>query len=221
MVMHTSNPSSVAAQGYGWHSAEPAYSQPYVWPGIRRALASLGSRRVLDIGCGNGALCGALAAQGCEVVGLEADAGGVEIARRAHPSVRFHHGGVEGDPQALLMQESRFDTVVSTEVIEHLYAPHLLPSFAAGVLAEGGHLVLTTPYHGYAKNLALSLFDKWDHHHTALWTGGHIKFWSRRTLTQLLARNGFTVVAFAGLGRLPLLWRSMLVVARKGTGARA
>jgi hypothetical protein len=72
-----------------------------------------------------------------------------------------------------------------------------------------------TPYHGYLKNLALSVFDKWDFHHTPLWHGGHIKFWSKRTLTQLLTDSGFDVVEFHGVGRLPYLWKSMVLVATK------
>ena len=114
-----------------------------------------------------------------------------------------------------MKNESRFDAVVSTEVIEHLFSPHLLPLFAAGTLDKGGYLILTTPYHGYLKNLVLALLDGWDTHLTPLWHGGHIKFWSRKTLTRLLSENGFEVVGFSGVGRLPYLWKSMVLVARK------
>jgi 2-polyprenyl-6-hydroxyphenyl methylase/3-demethylubiquinone-9 3-methyltransferase len=82
-------------------------------------------------------------------------------------------------------------------------------------LPADGYLIVSTPYHGYLKNLALSLFGAWDGHHTALWHGGHIKFWSRRSLTTLLAQNGFEVVTFTGVGRLPFLWKCMILVARK------
>ena len=88
-------------------------------------------------------------------------------------------------------------------------------SLCAWVLKPGGYLLVTTPYHGYLKNLALSVFGKWDKHHTALWHGGHIKFWSQATLTQLLSENGFRVDNFFGVGRLPYLWKSMVLVARK------
>ena len=74
---------------------------------------------------------------------------------------------------------------------------------------------MTTPYHGYLKNLALSLAGKWDHHHTALWHGGHIKFWSRRSLTKLLTAESFLHQQFLGVGRLPWLWNSMVLVMRK------
>lgn len=202
-------------QDYGWSSSEGPPSCGYIGPRVLQILGRLGARRVLDLGAGNGALCAALAQAGYEVCGVEQDQAGLELARRSLPGVAFHRYGVQDDPALLLRQEAPFDAVVSTEVVEHLYAPHLLPLYAAAVLREGGHLVLSTPYHGYLKNLALSLLDGWDIHHTPLWHGGHIKFWSRATLTRLLEENGFRVVGFSGVGRLPYLWKSMVLVAQK------
>lgn len=200
---------------YGWVAEQATHSQAYIAPHLVPILRRLGARRVLDLGAGNGALCGLLARHGFDVVGVEFDARGVDIARAAHPAIRFYRMGVQDDPSALTSEQQPFDAVVSTEVIEHLYSPHLLPGFARALLLPEGHLIVTTPYHGYLKNLALSLFDKWDHHHTALWHGGHIKFWSRATLTTLLHDNGFQLEAFHGLGRAPWMWKSMLLVARR------
>jgi 2-polyprenyl-3-methyl-5-hydroxy-6-metoxy-1,4-benzoquinol methylase len=137
------------------------------------------------------------------------------LVRKSHPEIPFYNFVVQDDPAVLLAYEPVFDVVVSTEVIEHLFSPHLLPIYARGALKQGGYLIITTPYHGYLKNLALAILNKWDHHHTALWHGGHIKFWSRATLTQLLTENGFQVVDFSGVGRLPYLWKSMVLVAQK------
>lgn len=76
-------------------------------------------------------------------------------------------------------------------------------------------MILTTPYHGYLKNLILSIFNKWDFHLNPLWHGGHIKFWSRGTLAQLLREAGFEVVGFHGVGRLPYIWKSMILISKK------
>lgn len=200
---------------YGWTTSQGTDAAGYLTPHVLATLKRLGVHRVADLGAGNGALCGALVAAGFDATGIEYDRQGVEIARRAHPALRFHNFGVQDDPAELLKSEAPFDAVVSTEVIEHLFSPHLLPRFAAGVLKPGGWLVISTPYHGYLKNLALSLVDKWDDHHTPLWHGGHIKFWSRATLSRLLEENGFVVEGFSGVGRLPWLWKSMVLVARK------
>ena len=202
---------------YGWSTAEGPESCGYVIPAVLAILRSLGVRSVVDLGCGNGQLCSQLGAAGFDAVGVDADQAGIAIARATHPHIHFYQSGFDGEPTQLLRAEGRpcFDAVVSTEVVEHLFSPHLLPLYAYGLLRDGGYLVLSTPYHGYLENLALSVFDKWDHHHTALWHGGHIKFWSVSTLGQLLESNGFTVTGFKGAGRLPLLWKSMIVIARR------
>lgn len=202
-------------EDYGWAAAAGPKSCGYIAPRILGLLAQIGARRVLDLGCGNGTLCGQLAARGYDVAGIDFDRRGVEVARRSHPGVRFYRFGLQDDPKRLMAHEQPFDVVVSTEVVEHLFSPHLLPIYAWHCLTAGGHLIVSTPYHGYLKNLALSVFDRWDAHHTALWHGGHIKFWSRSTLTRLLAGNGFHVVSISGSGRLPFLWKSMILVARR------
>lgn len=204
--------------GYGWAGRGAPHSCGYLVPKVVEILQGLRVKRVLDIGAGNGTLCAELVRAGHEVVGLEPDADGVALARTLAPGAHFEHLGVEADATLLRQSHGLFDAAVSTEVIEHLHAPHRLPALAAGLLPAGAWLIVTTPYHGYLKNLALSLAGKWDHHHTALWYGGHIKFWSRRTLTALLDDNGFDVVAFHGVGRLPYLWKSMVLVARRRPG---
>lgn len=202
-------------EDYGWASSQGPQSCGYITPSIISLLKGLNVKRILDIGSGNGHLCSAIASEDYDAVGVEYDKIGVGIASKMYPQIIFLNYGVQDDPDLLVQQVGTFDVVVSTEVIEHLFSPHLLPSYAYKCLNSGGYLILTTPYHGYLKNLLLSLFDKWDKHHTALWHGGHIKFWSRATLTQLLSQNGFKVKAFSGVGRVSYLWKSMVIVAQK------
>lgn len=200
---------------YGWQSPTGLESSNYITPAVLRILAALKVSRVCDIGSGNGALVGDLRKVGYYAAGVEYDKQGVEIAQKNLPGVNFYNLGVQDDADVVVVAEGdRFDAVVSTEVVEHLFSPHLLPVFAHKIVRRGGHLVISTPYHGYLKNLALSVFNKWDKHHTPLWHGGHIKFWSRQTLTELLEKNGFKVVGFYGAGRLPWLWKSMILVAK-------
>lgn len=182
-------------------------------PEVLSLLRTIKADRVLDLGSGNGFLCSKLSAAGYNVVGVEVDEGGVKIAQATYPNIPFYQYSVEDDPSELMRTEEPFDVVVSTEVIEHLFSPHLLPIYAARVLKPGGHLIVSTPYHGYLKNLVLSLTNTWDRHHTSLWHGGHIKFWSRTTLTLLLEQNGFNHINFRGVGRLPYLWKSMVILA--------
>ena len=201
-------------EDYGWNDAAPPESAGYINAAVRRALRAFAPTDVLDAGCGNGALVADLVADGYRVVGVDADARGLDHARRAVPGARFEVALFGSDPAALA-PAGGFDAVVSTEVVEHLYAPHELAAFAFAALKPGGRLVISTPYHGYLKNLALSLAGKWDTHLDPHWHGGHIKFWSRPTLTRLLQEAGFRVVGFEGVGRVPYLWKSMLLIAER------
>lgn len=198
---------------YGWRDSEAKPSHAYLAGPIGDILKELGAQKVLDLGCGNGAMAHWLQGSGFDVVGCDVDGAGLAIAVAGQSGAVFKQVGVEDPPERLGVL--RFDAVVSTEVIEHLFLPAALPHFAAAVLRPGGYLIVTTPYHGYLKNLLICLAGKWDSHHTPLWDGGHIKFWSRRTLSTLLKDNGFEVIGFKGAGRIYGLWKSMIVVARK------
>ena len=175
--------------------------------------------RVLDVGCGNGAACGEFIRRGCQVVGIDLSEQGITWAHRTHPGGRFEV--LAADEQILdRLQESAFDLVISTEVVEHLYAPREWAAGCYHALKPGGQLICTTPYHGYLKNLVLSVLGKWDSHMNPLWDGGHIKLWSRQTLTHLLDQAGFTCLSFRGAGRVPYMWMTMVISAHKPVGKR-
>jgi 2-polyprenyl-3-methyl-5-hydroxy-6-metoxy-1,4-benzoquinol methylase len=168
---------------------------------------------ILDLGCGNGAIARELLWAGYDVYGVDASETGIAQARAEWPD-RFY---VHDLSRAVLPHEISavpFTTVISTEVIEHLYNPRALLRTARGVLPKGGRLIISTPYHGYLKNLALAISSKLDDHFTVLWDGGHIKFFSRRTLEQMLREIGFLPTRFFGAGRFPRLWKSMLFEAK-------
>jgi hypothetical protein len=68
--------------------------------------------------------------------------------------------------------EEPFDLVVSTEVVEHLYSPHAWAIGCFRALRPSGTLVLSTPFHGWFKNVALAISGRLDDHHDALREGG-------------------------------------------------
>lgn len=170
--------------------------------------------RVLDIGCGNGFWAGEFARRGCTVVGIDPSPTGIAIARSTHATGRFEIMDVTTDLLSVLGEEP-FDIVVSTEVVEHLYSPQTWAVGCLQALRPGGTMILSTPYHGWLKNLALAVTGKLDRHLDALREGGHIKFFSRPTLAQLLSDSGFEDIRFAGAGRWPLMWKSMVLAATK------
>jgi 2-polyprenyl-3-methyl-5-hydroxy-6-metoxy-1,4-benzoquinol methylase len=169
-----------------------------------------GVKSICDLGCGNGHITGRLAALGYQVIGVDASPTGVKIARHTYPGVQFEEALIDRDLKHL----GAFDLVISSDVIEHLYRPSDLLEAAAALLKPRGQLLLGTPYHGYLKNLALAATAKMDAHFSALHDGGHIKFFSVRTLSQLLTSHGFTDLSFTYYGRAPWLWKNMICHAR-------
>jgi 2-polyprenyl-3-methyl-5-hydroxy-6-metoxy-1,4-benzoquinol methylase len=204
---------------FNWESpdASNGHSGEALADSLLATIKKLGHiRNVCDLGCGNGYLAGRLAELGYSVTGVDASTSGIEVARKQHTGVKFVCAQISLE----LASEFRppdFDLVVSSDVIEHIYNPSDLLEAAAGLLGPRGHLLICTPYHGYLKNLALSISGRMDAHFTALWDGGHIKFFSVKTLSELIARHGFTDLSFSYYGRAPYLWKNMICHARKSS----
>jgi 2-polyprenyl-6-hydroxyphenyl methylase/3-demethylubiquinone-9 3-methyltransferase len=206
------------AQGeYVYDSVKPSHTQAYLWLHVFAELDKVfqglaAPRRVFDLGCGNGALMNALASRGYDVTGVDPSESGVSLAKAAWPDLPVFVGSAY---DALSDRYGTFPAVVSLEVVEHLYSPRHYAQTMFKLVEPGGCAIVSTPYHGYVKNLALALSGKLESHFTALWDHGHIKFWSIRTLTVLLRGAGFGDIRFIRAGRIPALAKSMIAVARR------
>ena len=196
---------------YGFTDDGASHMHRHLLPPIFALSGNLGpGQRVLDVGCGNGFTAGRFLARGCDVVGIDLSPSGIALARKAYPKGRFEVAPAdEFILENLLCQP--FDVVISMEVVEHLYAPRSYAQGCFRALRPGGRFICSTPYHGYSKNLILAALNKWDAHANPLWDGGHIKLWSRKTLSRLLGEAGFVNLQFRGVGRAPGLWMTMVM----------
>lgn len=198
---------------YGYRNNLPDHTFSYLNTALRSMLSGRKGRIILDLGCGNGYLVRHLVKQGYDAYGTDASESGIIIAKKECPERFF----VQDLSTGLLPDGLRgitFDTIISTEVIEHLYDPEGFIDFCRKLLPLNGELIISTPYHGYWKNLLLAILGKWDSHHDPNWHGGHIKFWSKKTLSKLLTDKGFKVTGFKGCGRAPYFWKSMIIKAK-------
>lgn len=200
-------------KGLPYSGSERAHTAAYLEGPLLEQLGHLTGKTLLDIGCGNGAFTAALARRGAQVVGIDVSPTGIALARQEHPGIEWDVMSAYDDLQSRFGRE--FDLVVSLEVIEHLFDPRLFLNRVFRAVKPGGRFVLSTPYHGYLKNVALAVSDRLDPHFTALWDGGHIKFFSWDTIQVLLKEVGFVDLRFRGAGRVPFLWKSMVVSARR------
>lgn len=207
----SANTLDAAVYGHGHDQPE---SEGYLFPELRNLLQQVHppGRPVFEIGAGSGWTAGRLTQQGFQVVGIEPSADGVAQAQRNAPGARIEAGSAYDD---LAATYGTFPTAFALEVIEHLYSPRLFVRSAYDLLEDGGHLIVSTPFHGYWKNLMLAATGKLDRHFTALWDHGHIKFWSRRTLGALLEEAGFRNIRFSYAGRFYPISKSFFAIAQK------
>lgn len=109
-----------------------------------RPLAGL---RLLDVGCGGGILCEALARMGADVVGVDAAPANVAVAD-AHasldPAVAARTSYRAVPAETLLETGETFDAVLSLEVIEHVADPEGFVRCLAGLARPGGAVILST-----------------------------------------------------------------------------
>ena len=130
-----------AAGGQHW---SPEYYRrwasyvPELGRGVVDLLDPRPQERVLDLGCGDGALTERLAARGCAVVGLERSAAFAAAARRRGLE------GVEGDARRLRdagLPAGGFDAVFSNAVLHWIRQPEAVIAGVRRLLRRGGRFV--------------------------------------------------------------------------------
>jgi len=202
--------------GYVWESPALTDSHNYLLPALKDILRRLEpqprERRLFDLGCRNGSVANELVRFGWDVTGVDPSEQGIAQANQHFPRIPLHVGSAYDD---LAARYGTFPIVVSLEVVEHLYAPRQYAATLYSLLEPGGVAIVSTPYHGYLKNLALAVSGRMDAHFTALWDHGHIKFWSMKTLRALLEEAGLREIRFRRVGRIPSLAKSIIAIARK------
>lgn len=198
---------------YDWEDGA-THAHGYLYRDLKTMINHDKSKIILDVGCGNGEMANRLISEGYNVFGTDGSVSGIEVARKRNKD-KFYIQDINSAELPVELEDKKFDMIISTEVIEHLYNPRGYIQFCKNILMKngGGEIIISTPYHGYLKNVVMALAGKMDGHFTVLWDGGHIKFWSVKTLTQILEEFGFEIVEFRGSGRFPYLWKSMFIKA--------
>lgn len=137
--------------------------------------------RVLDVGAGQGENVAWLRDRGHDVVGLEPNPRAVEICRARGLPV------IQGSLESAELETESFDTVLLSQVIEHLTDPVASLGVVRRLLRPGGRVVLLTPN---VEGFPARLFGlEWAHWHVPY----HVYLYGPGQLRRLLIASGFGV----------------------------
>ncbi len=181
------------------------------WPKLKRHIPQQKGTVIVDFGCGKGEIMKEISAinPGARVIGLDVSETALKDARVQSPGFDFHK--IE-DGGRFPLETNSSDFVFSSEVIEHVYDTENAFKEISRILKRGGKLLLTTPYHGFIKNLLIVLFD-FDRHFNP--TGPHVRFFSKNSLFVNLRKNGFKITDYGFYGRFYPISHSIFVLAEK------
>ncbi len=155
-------------------------------------LVPADARRILDIGCGRGAL-GALLKQrpGIEVVGIEADPEAAAVARGRLDDVLVVD--VE-KPDGLPLPPRSFDCIVFADVLEHLVDPERVVARLLPCLSDGGTVVASIPNVRHQEVLLdLLVNGRWRYQPAGILDATHLRFFTLYEIAALFDRLGLAM----------------------------
>lgn len=148
-------------------------------------------KRVVDFGCWNGLVAGALKERGCHVTGIEMDPEAAEAAREACDRVIV--ADLDEIDLDSALEGEEYDVGLFGDVIEHLKHPGRLLRRFRGLLAPGGHIVLSVPNIAHASIRLMLLEGRFDYENTGILDDTHLKYYTRQSVGDLLESCGFMV----------------------------
>ena len=183
--------------------------------------------RVLDLGCGWGTFCWALAHRVGEMVGLDFSQKSIDLceARLSESAVR-NVSFLCADARATGLDAESFHLIIAADLMEHLYPDdsQAVVAEAFRLLRSGGRLSVWTPHRGHFLEMlkARNIFIKRDI--------SHVDYKSMARMKEMLTQVGFLVekayyteshvpmlsaIERALLPRLPLMRRRIGILGRK------
>lgn len=102
------------------------------------------SLSVLDVGTGSAWVAKHFQHTPVKVVSLDISKKNVTIAKQKYPN--NNHYPIVADSFKLPFADNSFDTVIASEIIEHVISPKKFIAELYRVVNKGGNLIVTTPY---------------------------------------------------------------------------
>jgi len=167
-------------------------------------LVNSGSR-ILEVGCGTGAIVYELSSSGCDITGTDISGCAVEYGLKKYPGVKLEIQATE----SLDYPDESFDLVLSFDLLEHLMDVDRHLSQVRRILRPGGYYLLQTP-NKYCNAVFETLKTRslrWRSYHPSLHSAAQLKHRFKNSgfrirFVKMNTINEFTLKKFDMFGKL-------------------
>ncbi len=148
---------------------------------------------VLDVGCASGNLMQLIKDKGAKVEGIEVSQSAINVAKK----YGFKVYSIDLESEWSKKIEIKYDHVIAAEIIEHIYDTDDFLQQIRKVLKKGGKLSISTPNVASFGRRMMLFFGVSPHLETTLRLrdAGHVRYYTFKTLKDILIENGFKVIA--------------------------
>ncbi len=165
--------------------------RPHSWP---LASVSPKSKRLLDLGCGNGTKLFEFVQHGYDVWGVDVGADAIRVCQKILPQGHF----IQGELQETGLPDAHFDYIRIDNALEHVPNPREVVRECYRLLRHGGQLLVYVP-HGRSLSMRLMKGNS-----ISSWIPFHLQLFTRKSLIQLMEEAGFTDIRIYGYN--PISW---------------
>jgi len=162
---------------------------------------------ILDVGSGGGLVCEPLAARGAAVVGIDASAMSIEVAKRhalkSGLTIDYRHM-LSSD---LSKQDEKFDVVINAEVVEHVPDQSALIKQCGDLTKDAGFVILATLNRTLKSYIIAILGAEYVMRYLPVGTHSWTKFVKPRELNQMASSAGLTQISESGMAYNPISGR--------------
>lgn len=142
----------------------------------------------LDIGCARGRFGASVKNKiGCRVVGVELNSYEAQKAKEHLDLV------IVGDFLTTEIEE-KFDCITCLDVIEHVTDPEAFLQKIKTLLNDDGYILLSIPNIGHWSVVEDLISGRWDYTPAGILCISHLRFFTRKTIHDLLKDTGFRIV---------------------------
>ena len=152
---------------------------------------------VLDVGCSAGGFGKLLKDKGLTVWGIEPIA---HAANQAKSKIDHVINDIFDEKILNIIQDQKFDCIFFIDVLEHMVDPYSAINFSKKILKSNGYIISSIPnVLRYSNILNILKKQDWEYVEAGIMDKGHLRFFSKKSITRLFKESGFTILTMDGI----------------------